>query len=1065
MRNFEVAYKSLNVEQRRAVDHVDGPLLVIAGPGTGKTQLLSLRAAQILNKTDSSPSNILCLTYTNKATINMKERLVSLIGPEANHINVKTFHSFAGEVINQYPEYFWNSARLRPIPPTRQLEIIENILGSLPLSHPLALKFAGQFTLVGTVIESIGLAKEAGLSPAKLKSLIDLNIAYLDSIEDELTSLIPDRLTEKKYPELLENINNLKSMEINESIAPLMSLDQIIKESLARSIDEQLSGKKGAVSKWKSKWVQNVNGKKSMARERKLNEWWLNLSSVYEVYQTESQNLGFYDIPDMIIEVTKAIENHPDLRADLQERYTHVMIDEFQDTNLAQGRLSHLIAEHHTSEGRPNIMAVGDDDQTIYRFQGAELNNMRSFINLYSADTIVLHENYRSTQKILDASNKIIEQSDFRLVGMVEGLTKNLKANTSDNGNIENLIFSTRPQQYSEIMNIIKKHSTEGSVAVLARKHDSLKTLGNYFKESKIAVNYEYQENIFDNEIIKLVLKICGLVVSIHDGERDNSQALMADIIRHEIWGLDPMQLWGLAIDNHRSKRWIESILDHKDEDIANIGHWIMWLSTIADSEQASIVFEYIVGLNAGKIMRSPLLDYLKNQDVLLPHLSAINHFKRLVAEHGGKDITLKDFYTITKRLIENNKIISDTSSYVGVDNNVTLLTAHKAKGLEFDTVIIVDALDEYWSPNNRGQRRSSPSNLPLQKSGDDLDDYIRLLYVSMTRAKKNLYITSYQKNDYGDDVLSTPFLNEVIETKHIIKNKDENSVISSLATSMLWPRLDKANESVMLKTILSNYKLSATNLTTFLNVIDGGPKRFFEKHVLRIPTPGSEKMSFGSAMHEALEVSQKYMSNNAFDIASVQNAYEKSLYKEPMSLEAYERYLRHGHEVLNRLFTELEFQLDRNALPEQIIESTLGNGIKLTGKLDVIHCDNQKVWFDDYKTGKPVSSLTSKAKSTAVKTWRQRYQIIFYYILLMNSAQYNNKNIISGNMIYVESEYKKDLVRSYSPQEDEINRVEKLLNVVWNHIQSLDFPDTSNYEASFEGINQFCDDLIDGKI
>lgn len=1065
MRNFEVAYKNLNDEQRRAVDHVDGPLLVIAGPGTGKTQLLSLRAAQILNKTDSAPSNILCLTYTNKATINMKERLVSLIGPEANHINVKTFHSFAGEVINQYPEYFWNSARLRPIPPTRQLEIIENILGSLPLSHPMAMKFAGQFTLVGTVIESIGLAKEAGLSAAKLKSLVELNMAYLDSIEEEFIAMIPDRLTEKRYSELLDNVNNLKNMHVKESIAPLMPLDQIIKESLSRSIIEQQSGKKGAVSKWKSKWVQNINGVKSMARERKLNEWWLNLCNVYATYQTESQNMGFYDISDMIIEVINAIEQHPDLRADLQERYTHVMIDEFQDTNLAQGRLSHLVAEHHTSEGRPNIMAVGDDDQTIYRFQGAELNNMRSFIDLYSADVIVLHENYRSTQNILDASKQVIEQSDYRLVSMVEGLTKDLKSNTVDSGMLENLCFETKSQQYSEVIKLIQKHSNEGSVAILARKHESLKTLGNYFKDSKIAVNYEYQENIFDNEIIKLVLKICGLAVSLHDGERDNAQALMAEIIRHEMWELDPLQLWGLAIKNYRSKQWIESILDHEDKNLANIGHWIMWLSTIADSEQASIVFEYIVGLNTGKIMQSPLFDYLKNREVLLPNLSAINHFKRLVAEHGSKGTTLKDFYSITKRLIDNNKILSDTSSYVGVDNNVSLLTAHKAKGLEFDTVIIVDALDDYWSPNNRGQRRSSPSNLPLQKSGDELDDYIRLLYVSMTRAKKNLYITSYQKNDFGDDVLSTPLLNGIIETKNTPKTTDANIVASSLATSMLWPRLDKNSESEMLKAILANYKLSATNLTTFLNVIDGGPRRFFEKHVLRLPSPSGEKMSFGSAIHGALEIAQKHTTNNTFDIASVLNAYEKSLYNEPLSLEAYERYLQHGNEVLNRLFLDLDFKLDKNALPEQIVESSLGNDVKLTGKLDVIHYDNQKVWFDDYKTGKPVSSLTSKAKSTAVKTWRQRYQITFYYILLMNSTLYKDKEITCGNMIYVESEYKKDLIRSYHPEKDDIQRVEKLLHIVWDHIQKLNFPDTSDYEPSFDGINKFCEDLIEGKI
>ena len=162
-KEFLAAYDELNDEQRQAVDALEGPVLVVAGPGTGKTQLLSTRVANILKSTDAKPANVLCLTYTNKAAINMKERIIRLAGPEGGKLPVKTFHSFAGEIMNLYPDYFWNAARLGVAPDSVQLEVIESIVSQLPLDNPLALKFAGQYTLLSDIKRAIGLAKDAGL--------------------------------------------------------------------------------------------------------------------------------------------------------------------------------------------------------------------------------------------------------------------------------------------------------------------------------------------------------------------------------------------------------------------------------------------------------------------------------------------------------------------------------------------------------------------------------------------------------------------------------------------------------------------------------------------------------------------------------------------------------------------------------------------------------------------------------------------------------------------------------------------------------------------------------------
>ena len=175
---YDQQYKSLNQAQKEAVDNIEGPLLVIAGPGTGKTQLLAMRVANILRTTDTNPSNILCLTFTNKASVNMKERVIGLAGGNSGKTVVKTFHSFAAEIMNTYPDYFWNAAALNVAPEAIQLDIIESIVSDLPLDNPLALRFAGQFTLVNDIQRSIGLAKDAGLTPDKLRAIVETNLSY-----------------------------------------------------------------------------------------------------------------------------------------------------------------------------------------------------------------------------------------------------------------------------------------------------------------------------------------------------------------------------------------------------------------------------------------------------------------------------------------------------------------------------------------------------------------------------------------------------------------------------------------------------------------------------------------------------------------------------------------------------------------------------------------------------------------------------------------------------------------------------------------------------------------------
>ncbi|MCA9309386.1 UvrD-helicase domain-containing protein, partial [Candidatus Saccharibacteria bacterium] len=195
---FDQAYDQLNDSQKQAVNAIEGPVLVLAGPGTGKTQLLSTRVANILKKTDTDAKNILCLTFTNKAATNMRERVTSLAGNDARDVTIKTFHSFAAEIMNSYPEYFWSGANLSNAPEAVQLEIVESIIKTLPKDNPFAVLFDGNYTMVKPALSAIGLSKQAGLTPDKLRAILEINLAYIEDIEPHLVEILSQTLRYKK---------------------------------------------------------------------------------------------------------------------------------------------------------------------------------------------------------------------------------------------------------------------------------------------------------------------------------------------------------------------------------------------------------------------------------------------------------------------------------------------------------------------------------------------------------------------------------------------------------------------------------------------------------------------------------------------------------------------------------------------------------------------------------------------------------------------------------------------------------------------------------------------------
>ena len=419
MDTFTERYKKLNPEQKEAVDHIDGPLLVVAGPGTGKTEILSLRVANILRQTEISPKNILCLTFTVSASQNMRKRLSELIGRDAYSVAIHTFHSFGVDIIESYPEYFYKGTVFNAADDITQIEILEEILSDLPHNDDLGnMHPEGGFAYLGSVKSAISELKKAGLSADDFRSVVEYNEKKLEQLNPGLNSVFSSRISKKTASTIKDFLNKLGSSGLDDS--PFPGIDSIIdtvRNSLSGVLsDFEKSSKTTSITQWKNGMTGKDNDGALILKDTLYIEKLLSLAHVYSRYQERLHAQRYYDYDDMILDAICGIENNDDLKHTLRGIYQYVLVDEFQDTNDAQMKLLRLITGSGDAKSPPNVMAVGDDDQAIYKFQGAQIKNILNFGVTYPDSKVVtITSNYRSDQDILDIASYVIDQSEERL--------------------------------------------------------------------------------------------------------------------------------------------------------------------------------------------------------------------------------------------------------------------------------------------------------------------------------------------------------------------------------------------------------------------------------------------------------------------------------------------------------------------------------------------------------------------------------------------------------------------------------------------------------------------------
>lgn len=1120
--DFDTRYKNLNAAQKQAVDTIDGPVMVIAGPGTGKTELLSMRAANILRKTDTLPGNILCLTFTDSGANAMRERLTQIIGADAYKIAIHTFHSFGAEVINQNGKFFYSGAGFRPADELSSYQILRGILDELDYKNPLSSKMNGEYTHIRDISSTISELKKSGLVSVELLEIIEANDAVIEKIEPLLQNIFSGRISKGAIDQLGQVVQEIKGFDGVVPLPTIPSLAHILAGSLEESVSEaESSNSTKPITAWRNKWMKkNDVGEfvlKSRERDIKLRA----VSSIYDQYLNRMQEAELYDFDDMILRVVHAMEVFPELRFNLQEKYQYIMVDEFQDTNLAQMRILLDLTNNEVDQGRPNVMIVGDDDQAIYSFQGADISNITTFrSNFDQTELITLVDNYRSTETILSHARGVITMGSDRLENHISELNKTLQAHFSAEHTNVNLV--ELPQISSErswLADAIKKQINEGtapnSIAVLARRHHELVALLPHLNEQGIAVNYERQDDVLQLDIIKLIEHIASILVALFEKRHQDADSLLPELLSHPALNIDPIDIWQLSLKASSSRQtWMEIMT--VTPKFVPLHAWLVQGSQKITHTSLEQMIDYILGLpqeqqrvtsggaapdSANVIIResgadqtagpasaeseqkyiSPIYNYFfspeklqETPDAYLTCLEALRTIRSKLSEFRPNETpklqTFLEFIRLHREL--GSTITSIRPRGTQISDAICLMTAHKSKGQEFDHVYVIGAVDSSWGERVRTRSRliGYPENLPLAPAGDTFDERLRLFFVAMTRARKNLTISYSTMDDNGKAMLPASFLTGE-SWKALTPESTKTAADLVHDAELMWyqPLTTPIQPTMreLLRPTLENYKLTITDLNTFLDVSRGGPQTFLLNNLLRFPRAISPSAGYGTAIHATLHNTHTHMvaTGTMQPVEDIMHDFEENLRQQRLSDTDFDHYLERGSTALTAFLTEKydSFSPTQKTELDFNYQAVFVEKAHLTGKLDLVDIKDDKIVVTDYKTGKPSRSWKGVADYEKVKLHRFKQQLMFYDLLLRHSRDYSKYQVEKGVLQFVEPTQRGEILAlEASFTSEELEHFTKLIQAVWKRIVTLDLPDINKFDPSYKGMLAFEAWLLD---
>ena len=1036
MNDFPQYYDTLNTEQKEAVDMTDGPVLVLAGPGTGKTQLLSVRAANILGKKKAGPENILILTFTNAGARAMRERLVQIAGREGYDVDVETFHSFANSIVLESEgavKYVRDKIEISEVEKVRAMEyLLDNVEGAGPLRP-----FGSPYIHRREIERRIGELKNEGISPEGFK-------------------------------------NGLKGLG---------------------------SGRSGL----EEKHISRLNA----------------LALIYENYEKlKDENAavlfderGRIDYDDMILIARDALTKDEELRAMFREQYTYIMVDEYQDTNGAQLELLFAIL----NPDAPNICCVGDDDQAIYRFQGATLSNFRVLKErLPALRTIALKGNYRSTSDIVDLSHKIIAQLPAEERVAAKNFTSRRVYDTRD---IRFLEFLAEEEELGFLVEQIKRQAdlmrkdaslTDeerarpfNNMAVLVRKRKQILRVIDAFLKAGIPYATDGEEDMRQEKRVRQMLDVLALAGA-DTGSTERKSFHLYKVLTSDYTGAslpDILRFIGFingkrnsarkkGMEDFRSFNLFEQFQEHfacfrKDENgrfpapsveesdglqiLRELGklknphalHKAAWainrlLIDAGNRPVHDMLMRYIADTG---LYRFILKRYEHDKILRIRDLRSLVSFINMIKEADLADPALGlDDFMKELELRELHGMPVHGRLATPSQDGVRVYTAHKAKGLEFYTVFIPFSLQQKSWPLRR-----KPDVVPLPpdiyKSRErveemskmkllDFYDELRLFYVASTRAKAHLFYTAAPL----EKVIVSPFLSHLgIEAESGSPVDEEGFLGRFLERS---PARDSfTGTSEVLKDMVSRLVLNPTSLNNYIRC----RRKFLYDNVLMLPGRKNQQLTFGDCVHNALEkVYTVFMEERSFP--------GFGLFREKFTREL--KYHGVSDAIKNGCLSKLERLKDwydreskAPVMPldlENKLEIALAGGILFRGTFDKIEKEGEEaIRVIDYKTGKPdehvkaIANCRSLSEDGCDDYFRQ---LVAYKLLYERSRRpgQEKKAVVKGILQFLEPVSR--TVKKYGLKKGEyfnvdvdltdemVSELEQVITDRWKDIQSLNF-------------------------
>ena len=1045
---YEENYKILNDAQKEVVEQIHWPVMVVAWPWTGKTQIIWMRTANIILKGWVSPENILITTFTEAWVIAIKKRLTKFIGSEAYKVKVATIHSFSQDIITSYPEKFAEYKALNTIDDIESLQALTTILDT---------------NIKNNNIEHLFTAFDRYL--------------YLRDIKDRIWKLKWEWINPDRFDIIISQLRS----EYDQKLEDLKTNKRI------RDLEKRTKKDSDTFHKHVTKLTE--------------------LNLVYREYQSFLRENSLYDFSDMINFAVQALEKDSDLREDLAEKFQFIMLDEYQDTNNSQNKVMDLILSVWEDK---NIMVVWDDDQSIYRFQWANIENMLDFsVNYPATNFIVLKNNYRSAQSILDYSIDLIEHNSERLINRLPNLKKELIAHWTYKDLDENkyVILQDEILEKLFVLDEIKsKNNGENTFAIICRSNKEVWDWTKFMGLQKIDVESKLKTNILNNKFVEFILNFLKLVENPNIADEIFLNILRTDII--DVENIDVITLTKVLYKKNYSKNWFQlnlwTLLKDLDKNFVFTKEDDAWKKALfeidledafKDHQKLLDFRDMILELNSElwlywitrlfrKVLdKTGLLDYIESHwnfsdlEDIYTLLNMVKWFEENKLNLTLHDLLHKFELHRTYWVIIPRQILKKSSS------NIEILTAHSSKGLEYDYVYVPWVYGGNWEWKRVPNKLKLPlwitwswlqfselSEKELKNIEKDtqMQEDRRLFFVAITRAKKGL-IFSRPAWKGNKPLIDSPFIVETWIQWEMLENTfSDEAVIDSMKKELLWEPetlIQTSREEIeYISEFLETYKLSPTDLNVFLE----DPKDFLKRVVFKYPFTGNEFTVFGNIYHKVLETS-----TNAKIRWETPKLWEMT--EEFLKLLQYQRQILTSEEFdrltkkwLEGLTWYYEHFVNSSRTPLAVEYNFRSRDVvfwdaRITWKIDKV----EKIWESlnnsssdwqsalfiedvavvDYKTwwikteGKIKGVDRYWNKKDSFEEWKYYRQLLFYKLLAENdsefSAQFNISELALDFVEWKNWEYKYVWIIA---DEEDYTEFKDLVTDSWEKINSLEY-------------------------